>query len=210
MSHAFPRDPAPDATGGSPTTAAATHAEADRVIIPCPEFVADHPMMEGMVANEDHFFVNLGPVVDEDQVRPEALHAEDDEEDDEEEPFSEFEIYGLNSSSNGRSCEIHPNGCGSEVVVGDFFRLKKTVLEFEYGPEEAVACVLIRVGRETCTVGFVPRALLDWQPIADHINKHAQIVELYQFSRNSQKRRKNYQNLGVAGCVFIDSIDQIE
>jgi hypothetical protein len=83
MSHAFPRDPAPDPTGGSPTTAAATTAEADRVLIPGPEFVANHRMIEGMVANEDHFLINLGPVVDEDQVRPEALHAEDDEEDEE-------------------------------------------------------------------------------------------------------------------------------
>jgi hypothetical protein len=125
------------------------------------------------------------------------------------EPFSEFEIYGLNSSSNGRCCEIHPNGCGREVLVGDFFHLKKCV-GIDYGLEEAVACVLIQIGRETCMVAFVPRALLDWEPFADHINKHAQIVELYQFSRNSQKRWKNHQNLGVAGCVFIDSIYQIE
>jgi hypothetical protein len=210
MSHQVSRVVAQDTTGGSPNGSSTTIIETDRALVTGPEFAADDLMIEGLVANEDHFMINLGPVVDEDLIRPEALHAEDDEEDDEEEPFSEFEIYGLNSSSNGRCCEIHPNGCGRDVVVGDFFRLKKTVLEFDYGPEEAVACVLIRTGRETCTVAFVPRALLDWEPIADHINKHAQVVELYQFSRNSHKRRKNHQNLGVAGCVFIDSIDQIE
>jgi hypothetical protein len=78
------------------------------------------------------------------------------------------------------------------------------------GLEEAICCVLVRRGRETCTVGFVPRALHHFQPIIDHINCHAQVVEMYATSRNTQKRRKNHLNVGMAGCVFMDNIPQDE
>jgi hypothetical protein len=146
---------------------------------------------------------------DEDVCRFVAVHGDEDEEDDDEEPYSEFEIYGLASNTSGRSCIVH-ECCGAQVVVGDIVRLKKTLVDLDHGTEEAVACVLVRCGRETCTVAYIPRALLHWQSIADHINKHAQIVEMYVMSRNSYKRRKCHLNLGVAGCVFIDEIPQDE
>jgi hypothetical protein len=138
-----------------------------------------------------------------------AVHADEDEEDDDEDPISDFEIVGLIGTSNGRSCSEH-TCCGSQVVVGDLFRLKKTLVSVEEGIEEAICCVLVRRGRESCTVGFVPRALHGWRPMLEHINSHAQVVEMYVTSRNTQKRRKNHQNLGMAGCVFIDMINQGE
>jgi hypothetical protein len=145
--------------------------------------------------------------VDESPFRP--VYADEDEEDDTEDPFSQFEIYGLSASSNGRSCHVH-TCCGSQVAVGDVVRLKKTIVECDTGLEEAICCVLVRCGRETCTVGFVPRPIIGWQPIVDHLNRHAQVVELYVVSRNTQKRRKNHMNCGVAGCIFLDEIPQIE
>jgi hypothetical protein len=146
---------------------------------------------------------------DEDVGRFVAVHGDQDEEDDDEEPYSEFEIFGLNSNTSGRSCNLH-ECCGSQVTVGDIVRLKKTLVDLDHGTEEAVACILVRRGRETCTVAYVPRALLHWQSIAEHINKHAQIVEMYVMSRNTHKRRKCHLNMGVAGCVFIDEIPQDE
>jgi hypothetical protein len=138
-----------------------------------------------------------------------ACYADEDEEDDPENPFSDFEIYGLNGSSNGRSCSSHAC-CGLQVKVGDIVRLKKTVVDVETGVEEAIVCVLVRCGRETCSVGFIPRALHAWDPVVEHINRHAQVVEMYAVSRNTQKRRKNHMNCGVAGCMFLDQINQIE
>jgi hypothetical protein len=145
--------------------------------------------------------------VDESPFAP--VYADEDEEDDVEDPFSQFEIYGLSASTNGRSCHIH-SCCGSQVTIGDVVRLKKTVIECDSGAEEAICCILVRRGRETCTIGFVPRPLLGWQPIVDHLNRHAQVVEMYVTSRNTQKRRKNHLNCGVAGCIFLDEINQIE
>jgi hypothetical protein len=146
---------------------------------------------------------------DEDVGRFVAVHGDQDEEDDDEEPYSEFEIFGLSSNTSGRSCNLH-ECCGSQVTVGDIVRLKKTLVDLDHGTEEAVACILVRRGRETCTVAYVPRALLHWPSIAEHINKHAQIVEMYVMSRNTHKRRKCHLNMGVAGCVFIDEIPQDE
>jgi hypothetical protein len=137
------------------------------------------------------------------------VHADEDEEDDDEDPVSEIEVVGLLGSSNGRSCNLHAV-CGSQVSVGDVLRLKKTLVDVDDGVEEAISCILIRVGRETCTVGFIPRALHNFKPVIDHINCHAQVVEMYVTSRNTQKRRKNHQNMGMAGCVFIDNIPQGE
>jgi hypothetical protein len=136
--------------------------------------------------------------------------ADEDEEDDEEVPFSQFEIFGLYASNNGRSCIEHIC-CGEEVVVGDVLRLQKTVIDTpEFESEEAIACILVRAGEEKCRVAFVPRALLQWEPVVKHINKHVQVVELYRTSRNSAKRRKSHMNMGIAGCVFLDEIPQQE
>jgi hypothetical protein len=136
--------------------------------------------------------------------------ADEDEEDDEEVPFSQFEIVGLYECNNGRSCIQHVC-CGEEVVVGDILRLQKTLVETpDFQVEEAIACILVRAGEEKCRVGFVPRALHEWEPVLKHINKHAQVVELYRTSRNSAKRRKSHMNMGIAGCVFLDEIPQQE
>jgi hypothetical protein len=69
---------------------------------------------------------------------------------------------------------------------GCWCRLKKNVVDVMDGQEEAISCVLVRRGRKTCSVGFVPRALHHFQPIIDHINCHAQV------------------------CVFMDNIPQDE
>jgi hypothetical protein len=137
------------------------------------------------------------------------VHADEDEEDDDEDPISDFEIVGLLGSTNGRSCNLH-DACGSQVHVGDVVRLKRTLVNVADGSEEAICCVLVRGGRETCTVAFIPRALHSFKPILDHINSHAQVIEMYVTSHNTQKRRKNHQNMGMAGCVFIDTIPQVE
>jgi hypothetical protein len=137
------------------------------------------------------------------------IHADEDEDDDDNNPVADFEIVGLYSETNGRSCDIH-ECCGSHVLVGDVIRLKKTVVDVDEGSEESVACVLVRKGRESCTVAFVPHVLQNWGPLLDHINKHAQIVEIYKTSRNTHKRRKSHANLGAAGCCFLDNIPQGE
>jgi hypothetical protein len=166
---------------------------------------------EGRASDYEENLSNDDNIVEDDENLGQfvPVHADEDEEDDDEEPYSDFEIYGLASTTNGKSCVYH-ECCGSQVVLGDIIRLKKTLVDVATGVEEAIACVLVRLGRETCTVAYVPRALLQWPPIAEHINKHAQVVELYVMSRNTQKRRKNHLNLGVAGCVFIDEIYQTE
>jgi hypothetical protein len=158
---------------------------------------------------EDGIPVTPAVMMESDEEPFAPTHADDDEEDDTTEPYSDFEIFGLSSNTSGRTCNHH-ECCGAQVQPGDILRLKKTLVEVDTGVEEAVACILVRLGRETCTVAYVPRALLYWPPISAHLNRHVQVVEMYVLSRNSQKRRKNHLCCGVAGCVFIDQIDQDE
>lgn len=129
---------------------------------------------------------------------------EDDEEDDSD-LLRDIEIVGLDSSTNGRSCTLH-ECCGSVLMVGDIIRLQKVVVDIAGRPEDAVRCVLIRSGRDSCTVGFIPKVLIYAPRIKDHLNKFAQIVEDYRISKNKVKREKSHRNCGVAAAVFLHDI----
>jgi hypothetical protein len=136
---------------------------------------------------------------------------EDDETEEEEAPFRHMEIVGIKECGNGRTCAHHLY-CGEQVVVGDIMRLQKCVVDsYDLGTvEEAIACILIRGGSETCRVAFVPRVLMSMKMVKNNINKHIQVVEMFGSSRNSAKRRKDFLNCGMAGVVFLDEIPQTE
>jgi hypothetical protein len=126
------------------------------------------------------------------------------------EPFRHLEVVGLSECANGRSCERHLN-CGEQVVVGDLFRLHRCVVDsHEGGTEEAIACILVRGGAETCRCAFIPRVLHNMPIIKNNINKHVQVVDMFKASENSSKRRKNFLNCGVAGVVVLAEIPQTE
>lgn len=91
-------------------------------------------------------------------------------------------------------------------MVGDIIRLQKTVVDVDGRPEDAVKAVLIRFGRDSCTVGFVPKVLIYAPRIRDHLNKFAQVIELYKDSKNKVKREKSHRNCGVAACVFLHDV----
>jgi hypothetical protein len=59
---------------------------------------------------------------------------------------------------------------------------------------------------ETCTVAFVPRVYTQLPTVKERINKFVQVVEIYQDSDNTHKRRMDNQNRGMASVSFLDDI----
>lgn len=114
----------------------------------------------------------------------------------------DFEIVGLSSYTNGRSCSVH-SVCGLVVCPGDVLRLKETQVSVEGIMEPAIACVRVDRGIDSCTVAFVPRMMAQQEKVKAHINKFVMVKELYNDSPSTYKRSKSHQNLGMASVCML-------
>ena len=121
----------------------------------------------------------------------------------------DFEVVGLQSSSNGRSCTIH-ECCGEDVGIGDVLRLVGCTVAVDGVVEEALKLVKVVDGIDCCTVGFVPRALMNLSSVKNQVNKFVQVSELYKDSPNGYKRDKSYKNCGMARVSTLDEEGQNE
>lgn len=115
----------------------------------------------------------------------------------------QLEIVGLSSDTNGRSCTLH-SCCGDHVEHGDVLRIVKTVVAIDGVVEDALKCVKVVDGLDGCTVAFIPRVMAGRERIIRHINKFITVVELYDSSDNTYKKRRSFQNSGMASCAFLD------
>ena len=70
-----------------------------------------------------------------------------------------LEIVGLHASTNGRSCSVH-SCCGDFLKVGDLLRLQKCVVTTNGELQDAIKCVRIIDGADSCTAAFVPRSMV--------------------------------------------------
>ena len=114
---------------------------------------------------------------------------------------TELEVVGLYSDTNGRSCTCHAI-CGDHVAVGDVLRLVRTVVSYNGRDEAAIKGVKVVDGVDTCTVAYVPRATMNFPKVHGHINKFAQVTELYSQSKNTYKKTKSTANFGIA-CITL-------
>ena len=116
----------------------------------------------------------------------------------------DFEIVGLKSSTNGRSCCLHAC-CGDEVTIGTILRLVKCTVSVNGTIEEAVKCVKVTNGIDGCTVAlaFVPRVLANLPVVKKQINKFVVVGELYDDSPNKYKKDKSFKNCGMASVVTL-------
>ena len=117
----------------------------------------------------------------------------------------DLEIVGLSSSDNDRSCCQH-KCCGTRVRRNDVLRLVKCVVTVNNITEEAIKLCLIQEGSMTCTVAFVPRIYLKLPKVQQQINRYCQVVELYDQSMNTYKRKLSSRNCGMASVAFLDDI----
>lgn len=109
----------------------------------------------------------------------------------------EGEIVGLLQSNNGRSCEIH-DACGKSLKVGEMVVFQSTLVEINGATETAIKAVVIRDGRESCTVGFLSRRVAHGLVGIDCLGKRGRILSLCLESCDSAVRSHGYHQQGVA------------
>ena len=79
-----------------------------------------------------------------------------------------LEVVGIESSSQGRSCESHAT-CGCLVKDDVLLRLRKVQVLIEGKEEPAIAAYHVMDGVDTCRVGFLKRHLINpWEPYFYH------------------------------------------
>jgi len=114
----------------------------------------------------------------------------------------DFEIVGLSSFTNGRSCSLHAV-CGVHVNPRDVLWLKEMQVTVNGESEPAIACILVNRGVDTCTVAYVLRMMANQARVKEHINKFVMVMELYNDSPSTYKRSKSHQNLGMASMTML-------
>jgi hypothetical protein len=136
-------------------------------------------------------------------------HGEIDDDDDEEETPGDFEIVGLHSATNGRSCSVH-HCCGLNVKKGDVLRIVRTTVEIRNVLEPALKLVRVVDGADGCTVGFVPRIQANLEHVLNSINNFCVVQEMYETSPNTYKREKSHKNMGMASVNLLREIPRDE
>lgn len=113
-----------------------------------------------------------------------------------------LEIVGLNEMNYGRICNVHTQGCGKIVTTGTLLILQPTVIETDTGREYAIAAICADGNIRTCTVGYIAKEYLFFK--MRYENKYAQVVELLEYSRNTEHQKRSKINHGIAKCVLLE------
>ena len=112
-----------------------------------------------------------------------------------------IEIFGIESLTNGRSCEEHAI-CGSVIQDDVVVQLRKVQVLIEGKEETAIAAFWVSDGVDRCRVGYLPKFhVKHWKLLGGAL---AQIIEVYhQESDSPTKRQKCHRNSGCAVAALI-------
>jgi hypothetical protein len=136
--------------------------------------------------------------VDEDEEEDEIEGEEVVEADGELDGAFDFEVVGLNMSSNGRECTLHEI-CGEHLSVGEIVKLVPIKISNANGiQEEALSVNRIMDGIVGCRVGFVPRVQANMLHRRNEftIKPYAIVKDLYRYSKNEYLQSKSRRNYG--------------
>ena len=111
------------------------------------------------------------------------------------------EIVGLREKTNGRQCKSHAC-CGDNIRPGSIVTFKLAVVVIKGKKEEAIKVIHVIDGKETCTVGFLPKSILKDKRY-HYLNKMARIILCYEDSPDKDIRKRDYKNKGVTSFSFI-------
>ena len=115
------------------------------------------------------------------------------------------EIVGVNSPTNGRSCEEH-RICGEVVIEDVVLRLRKVQVQINQQEQSAIAAFWVSNGIDCCRVGYLPKAYVkNWKQYDGAL---VQVIEVYSAECDSPtKRQKFHRNHGLAVAVDISSAE---
>ena len=111
------------------------------------------------------------------------------------------EILGIESPTNGRSCEEHVV-CGSVLQDDVVVRLRKAQVVIDEKEEAAIAAFWVSDGVDRFRVGYLPKFhVKHWKLLEGAL---AQIIEVYHEDSDSPtKRQKHHRNSGCAVAALI-------
>jgi hypothetical protein len=121
------------------------------------------------------------------------------------EQHNNLEIVGLGASNNGHSCSVH-SCCVDYLKVSDLMRLVKCLVLMKGELQEAIKCVHIIDGMNSCTATSVPRSMAKKLKIENELDSFVQVLELYDDSEWAHNRWKSHFNKEMVACIFIMSI----
>ena len=112
-----------------------------------------------------------------------------------------IEIFGIESPTNGRSCEEH-DVCGSVLQDDVVVRIRKVQVVIEEKEETAIAVFWVSDGADRCRVGYLPKFhVKHWKLLEGAL---AQIIEVYHEDSDSPtKRQQHHRNSGCAVAALI-------
>ena len=111
------------------------------------------------------------------------------------------EILGIDSPTNGRSCEEH-HICGHVLQEDVVVRFRKVQVLIKEKEESAIAAFWVSDGIDRYRVGYLPQHhVKHWKRLEGCL---AQIIEVYGEDADSPtKRQKHHRNSGVAVAALI-------
>ena len=115
------------------------------------------------------------------------------------------EIAGVNSPTNGRSCEEH-RICGEVVIEDVVLCLRKVQVQMNQQEQSAIAAFWVSDGIDRCRVGYLPKAYVkNWKQYDGAL---VQVVEVYSGDSDSlMKHQKFHRNHGLTMAVIISSAE---
>ena len=119
-------------------------------------------------------------------------------------PLGEIvEIVGINSNTNGRSCEEH-HTCGCVLEEDCLVRLRKHQVYINGHEQSAVGVCWVSDGMDRCLVGYLHHHQVK------HLNKLegalCQVTEVYSDNSDSpMKQHKHKKNFGCAIAAIVSS-----
>ena len=119
-------------------------------------------------------------------------------------PLGEIvEIVGINSNTNGHSCEEH-HTCGRVLEEDSLVQLRKRQVYINGHEQSAVGVYWVSDGVDRCLVGYLHRHQVK------HLNKLegalCQVTEVYSDNSDSPtKRHKHKKNFGCAIVAIVSS-----
>ena len=111
------------------------------------------------------------------------------------------EIFGINSPTNGHTCEEHPI-CGHVLQEDVVVRFRKVQVVIKEKEESAIAAFWVSDGIDRCHVGYLPQHhVKHWKRLEGCLG---QIIKVYGEDADSPtKRQKHHCNSRVAVAALI-------
>ena len=115
------------------------------------------------------------------------------------------EIVGVNSPTNGRSCEEH-RICGEVVIEDVVLRLRKVQVQMNQQEHSAIAAFWVSDGIDRGGIGYLPKVYVkNWK---QYDGSFVQVIEVYSADSDSPtKCQKFHRNHCLAVAVIISSTE---